>query len=225
MSSRARRQRPELERGRRAWRALLAPWLGAALAAGPALAVGPTLFHSPADDGSNPNCPLVEACVLGASGGNHPLFLWVDPGPAPGQGFCGDLCGVDAVIEIEGGVFQGFAAEPGVIQNPTCLAGTGGPEEPDCLLPPGTDRLILNASFADQGARFGARRLGRLTVTTPLKPQRVAVSVNGVELLDGALQPRALPTEIIAVPEPGRGLLLASGVLLLAALGRLGRWR
>jgi hypothetical protein len=228
MTPNARSRNPEPGpggRARRARRALLAPLLGAGLASAPALAAGPILFHSPADDGQNPGCPLRTECVLGAASGDHPLNLWLDPGPEAGQGLCGDLCGVDAVIEVEGGSFRGFAAEPGVVQNPACQAGTGGPGEPPCLLPPGADRLILNASFAAQGARTGVRRLGRLTVATPPAPLAAAVSVNGVEIVDGALQPRALPIEIIAVPEPGRGLLLASGVLLLAALGRRRRCR
>jgi hypothetical protein len=197
---------------------LLAPLLGSAAAAA---AAGPIVYYSPLDDGANPGCPRRNECVLGGTA-SDPLHLWIDPGTDSDTGFCGSVCGVDAVLEIEGGTFVGFLPEPGVVHNPLCVAGTGGPSQPPCQLPPATDRVILNASFAGQGGEeTGPRRLGTLLVSTPQPPLVAAVSVNGIEIVDGGLLERPLPTEIIAVPEPGQGLPLASGALLLAALGRL----
>jgi hypothetical protein len=225
MIPRARSAKAELQRRRRALRALLAPLLLLSGGSAPALAAGPILFHSPLDNGVNPGCPRLNECVLGGTQ-SDPLYLWIDPGSDAGAGFCGNVCGVDAVLEIEGGTFSGFVPEPGVIHNPGCQAGTGGESQPPCLLPAATDRLIVNASFAALEAQSGVRRLGTLLVSTPQPPLLAAVSVNGVELVDGALQSKPLPTEIIAVPEPGQGLLLASGALLMAALHLGGqRWR
>lgn len=193
-------------------------------------AADPFLFNSRFDDGTNGGCvyplqppftPSSTDCLLQGLTEPEPLHLYVDPGPNPVFDDCSGLCGIHAVVESEGAFFTSFDAEPGVSHSPGCEAPVAGVA---CPLPPMTDRITLVASFASADAPPNApvRKVGTLyiDVTPPTGnlEDGATVSVNGVEIIDGAGAESALPREIIAMPEPGVTLLWLCGALGLSAL-------
>ena len=191
---------------------------------------GAFLFNSRFDDWTNGGCayplqPPFNAsstdCLLQGLTGPEPLYLYVDPGANPVFDDCSGLCGIHTVVESEGAFFTSFDAEEGVSHWPKCEAPAGNV---GCPLPPMTDRVTIVTSFASADAPPNppVRRVGTLfiDVTPPTgnSEDGATVSVNGVEIIDGAGAESALPREFIAIPEPGVTLQWLCGVLGLTAL-------
>jgi hypothetical protein len=178
------------------------------------------VFHSPYDDG------IVTCAGLSPCPFVNEVNLWVvaDP-PACSSGgtctsLCSDVCGVDALIEVEGGSFESLSFEAGVTHEPKCLPETS------CTLPtvPATTTLHVVSSFASQSATTGPRRLGRIVVV-PDASGPISVSVNGIQIVDSEVQVQGLPTRIVSAPEPTATAMLVSGGALLFALRRRARRR
>jgi len=202
---------------------------------------GAFIFHSPGDDGTiiegcaypleAPFSSESLACLLQGIPAPESLNLYADPGLNSDLTHCSGLCGIHAVIEVEGAFFTSFDAALGVSHAPGCEAPT---EVESCPLPPMTDRVTVVASFASVAAGPYAplRKIGTLNIDVPAptgnRADGASVSVNGVEIIEGGGAAVALPTEFIALPEPGLPLQWLCGVLGLAALNakkRSGRGR
>ena len=167
------------------------------------------VFHSPFDDGNAScagltPCPFVDALNVWASG---PQTSCEDESC---EVTCGDVCAIDTLIEVEGGSFGRITVEPGLVVQPECSEGS-----PPCDLPAGTTSVHVVASFSSAPPQTGPKRLIRLELAGGAAENSTAVSVNGVQLVDRTFSSQTLPTEIIALPEPGLATGLLCGLLLL----------
>ena len=154
--------------------------------------------------------------------GTHTLDLYVVRGVTPSVGaesVCengsGDeLCGCDVLVEVTGnGYIGGFAEESGVVPDVTMFTSSS---------------LSLSLNYVDSVFRVqgdtDAKKLGALTFV--ITGTGAIASVRGVECLNASFQKETIANGVdmvIMMPEPGGLLLLAGGVLGLAALSRLRR--
>jgi len=187
-------------------------WLGGLLstvflAASTAMSA-PIVYHSPGDTGVQ---PIVAPNLPKAS--SVSLYLWLDPGSLPTSGsVCsnatGDAsCAYDLRVQVQGDVkIVSFAPIGDVVQK----------------LTPTSNATLLRANrIANTAPIIGKQKIGTLVVDAS-GPLGGLVEVTGVHSLGAALQLESIPSNTIAyVPEPGGVMLLASGLLGLAALNRL----
>jgi len=198
-----------------------------------------------------PGCVPEEgglSCVINGSFSEQ-LNLWIDGGSTPSQsegevvcqlganGSTGDyLCGADILIEVTSGPgsFRAIDPEiPGLVYKPDCLENEYEYEYEYeypgnfCDLPFGTKQIRMNF-LRGGGVTLGPRRVAYVLVdstgSTLVNP--TVVEVSGIGAAGGSIQSRPIaPTgpETMALPEPGRLLLLASGLVSLGWLARLRR--
>ena len=180
-------------------------WLACALCAvASEIAAQTAVYHSPGDTGANPGQPLQLPV-----GPWQPLYLWLNAGTT-GQtgdrcisGSGRELCGYEVKLTTLGGAsFVDFLPAPGVVHRLT-------PNE-----------FRANGVFALNSA-LGPVRIGQLKVASSEPGSQVKLQ-SGVVVLSG-LRSESIPQSVMAttpVPEPGRGTMLLSGVLLLVVLTR-----
>ena len=137
--------------------------------------------------------------------------------PAPGGGSGDEICGMDIQINVAGPAYiAGFraAGPPG---------GTGFTFFPTSFSPT-TKSLSLNSVRATDPIPAGSFKIGELDVTVT-GGSGVKVTVSGDAMVLGGRQMAAIGANIIAVPEPGATLLLASALVGLAGLAGVRRLR
>jgi len=178
--------------------------VAAALLVEPAFAFAATqVYHSPADDGA----PAVGPPVV-FEGGVRSVFLYIDGGSVPSQtgqacdeGAGDEICGYELHLTgLNGLTLAGFAPDPAA----------------DLVQNLGAGELKLNG-LDGVSPSPGPKRIGELLVN--------ATSGGAVELTSGEVVGADLAgeqlaaTTIVSVPEPGRLMLLGSGLLFLVCVG------
>lgn len=174
------------------------------------------VFHSP-DDNGEAGCGGGTPCPFADK-----VYVWATTPPISCgeaeecQVFCGDVCAIDTLIEIEGGSFGSIAPAPGIFFTPACT-DPGSP----CSLPANTVSVHLVGSFAgEEEFQSGPRKLAELALAPGAALNSTAISANGVKLVNAEFAPQSLGTLIIAAPEPGVLTSLAAGVVLMHGLRR-----
>jgi hypothetical protein len=133
--------------------------------------------------------------------------------PAPEGGSGDEICALDVQINVAGPAYlAGFkaAGPPG---------GTGIRFFPTSFSPT-TKSLRLNSVRTNDPIPAGAHKIGELDVAVT-DGSGVVVTVSGNAMVLAERQVANIERNIIAVPEPGRLLLLASSLLGLAGLAGL----
>jgi len=199
-----------------AW-AVCAAWVLLAGAAG-AVSPKPTLYHSPGDDGVDPVNPTGLPVGTGLA-----LHLYVDAGDvptssgavcdpsSPGNGDEG--CAFEAELRASGGITMTSFSPIGDVQASSNLS---------------SGVLKVHGLFVDGTPTTSPVAIGTLMVDTA--PLGGAVTVEKLVSIDAGLEPISLgalggsgsaQTRTIALPEPGWGWLLLSGIGGLALLHRV----
>jgi len=185
------------------WRLRAACLVATTLLAGPAVAAT-QVYHSPNDDGAPASGPPVVC-----EGGVRSVFVYIDGGPSaslPGaachEGVGDEICGYDLYLTgLNGLTLEGFAADPAADLIENLSAG----------------ELKLNG-LDSVSPTPGPMRIGELLVN--------ATSGGALELTSGEVVGADLTSEqlgtstIVSVPEPGRLMLLGSGLIFLVCVGR-----
>jgi hypothetical protein len=184
-------------------RVRIACLVAAALFAQPAFAAT-QVYHSPADDG----VPAVGPPVV-SEGGVRSVFLYIDGGSVPSQtgeacveGAGDEICGYELHLTgLDGLTFADFTSDPAADLIENLSAG----------------ELKLNG-LDGVSPSPGPKRIGELLVNATTGG---AVELTSGEAVGADLESEQLSaTTIVSVPEPGRLMLLGSGLLFLVCVGR-----
>ncbi len=166
-------------------------------------ATPPVVYHSPADDGSNPGSPFEISPV-----GQTTLHLYIDGGPTPSPsepchaGTGDEVCGWDLLM-------QGSIGTLDLVS----FVGTG-----DVVFNLNGSSLRFNGGDFGNGT-LGPSKIGDLVVegtTGGTLDLMLSKSVTS-----GLAVATIAQTTVITVPEPGLPLSLISGASLLGILSRL----